>query len=705
MTDRIPTRFAINGDYDPIPDVDPSGFINWDLGYTFDYERRIGQDVNAKAVERLKMNYLFGIITENLKQWQDQGCPDWRGTAAGTDGITYVANAFVRYSVDGKVYRSLQAVPVNIPPTNATYWEEVPDNAYVTSISPMPAGGGLPENELIIVATDVNNLTNGTWEFSDAANSSANLPLALGGMLEAKRFEFASGQFAVVQRYTVRTGWTTNGVEYHRYYSGSSWSNWVRVGKYDDIPAPKSSPASINFDTTSIGTYHLTSAAFTASTGTKPSPATAGFLEVLNISGVVYQTFKDVSGSMYVRAKNGVAAFTPWIDQALTSKPGTAPEPNALSTQDLNAVLSPGFYIQTSAANATTARNYPENGSAGALLVQGNGSIGAGQSGVQQQYHCYASTRVYTRASVGTGWSAWALSYSTQSKPTPADIGAVNKSGDTMTGNLTVPALYGDYISAKRSNNPMFEWHIPSVHAAAAYLTTAGQLRFAVSNGAGGEVTYMMTLDGDGTVNSRGKMVSSFQGTRAWTEWGKSAFYSNGNASAPAGSLLGLITGAVNNPGHWNLEMGLGQFIADDPNNTAHVLWTTDGSTYTKYWQFYNNGGFASPSGAQFSGDGNVYGTIWGGWLHGYLGSTYSQRIHYAAEVGTYCFAALHQSYPVVGLGGTVPGTYLYPTAADEYGYGGTAPLPGSWRCMGNTLNANNDDRLDDRSTLWFRYA
>jgi len=35
----------------------------------------------------------------------------------------------------------------------------------------------------------------------------------------------------------------------------------------------------------------------------------------------------------------------------------------------------------------------------------------------------------------------WAIHYTTLNKPTSADIGAVAKAGDTMTGDLTVPAV------------------------------------------------------------------------------------------------------------------------------------------------------------------------------------------------------------------------------------------------------------------------
>lgn len=49
-------------------------------------------------------------------------------------------------------------------------------------------------------------------------------------------------------------------------------------------------------------------------------------------------------------------------------------------------------------------------------------------------------TYIRTRSDDGT-WTAWNKQYSEQSKPTPAEVGAVNKTGDTMTGALGVTRI------------------------------------------------------------------------------------------------------------------------------------------------------------------------------------------------------------------------------------------------------------------------
>ncbi|HDR2623818.1 TPA: phage tail protein [Enterobacter cancerogenus] len=104
-----------------------------------------------------------------------------------------------------------------------------------------------------------------------------------------------------------------------------------------------------------------------------------------------------------------------------------------LATEDLDTLKTPGIYYQPANANTSAARHYPET-NAGTLLVYKN-------AGVTQVYIVYNSSRTYTRSQYSTGaWTAWAKQYDTANKPSPSDIGAVNKSGDTMSGTLKVGA-------------------------------------------------------------------------------------------------------------------------------------------------------------------------------------------------------------------------------------------------------------------------
>jgi len=116
---------------------------------------------------------------------------------------------------------------------------------------------------------------------------------------------------------------------------------------------------------------------------------------------------------------------------------------------DLNDFTAPGLYYQPANAQAQTGKNYPE-ANAGSLEVYKH-------AGLTQIYRIYSSSRSYIRTMYNGTWSAWTKQYDAANKPSPADIGAVNKGGDTMSGTLKVGAevqsasansfriAYGDY--------------------------------------------------------------------------------------------------------------------------------------------------------------------------------------------------------------------------------------------------------------------
>lgn len=81
---------------------------------------------------------------------------------------------------------------------------------------------------------------------------------------------------------------------------------------------------------------------------------------------------------------------------------GDAPKtPIFLSTSDLNTILTPGFYNQTTDALATVLRNYPIT-NAGSLNVYK--SVG---TGVIQEYTTYNSVLTYRRSYTGGLWTPW----------------------------------------------------------------------------------------------------------------------------------------------------------------------------------------------------------------------------------------------------------------------------------------------------------
>ncbi|WP_323904808.1 hypothetical protein [Aeromonas hydrophila] len=72
--------------------------------------------------------------------------------------------------------------------------------------------------------------------------------------------------------------------------------------------------------------------------------------------------------------------------------------------------------------------------------------------------------------------------------------------------------------------------------------------------------------------------------------------------------------------------------------------------------------------------------------------------------IGAHVFAALLPAGGKTSHGQRAAGAYLRPCSAAEWGYAGYS-LPGTWQCMGDIMGANDDDRYDDRATLWIRVA
>ncbi|EOO1304828.1 hypothetical protein BMC22_RS22295, partial [Escherichia coli] len=78
MPTLINRPFAQSGDVSVVPDASPSGYVNFQRGYTPDYALALeAGNVAAKAVERESMNWLLNLITDNLMFIQDHGAQQY----------------------------------------------------------------------------------------------------------------------------------------------------------------------------------------------------------------------------------------------------------------------------------------------------------------------------------------------------------------------------------------------------------------------------------------------------------------------------------------------------------------------------------------------------------------------------------------------------------------------------------------------------
>lgn len=186
---------------------------------------------------------------------------------------------------------------------------------------------------------------------------------------------------------------------------------------------------------------------------------------------------------------------------------------------DLNAYTTPGLYYQPANAQAQTGRNYPE-ANAGSLEVYKH-------AGITQIYRIYNSSRSYIRTLYSGTWSAWTKQYDAANKPSPADIGAVNKAGDTMNGVLKAGAevqstsannfriAYGDYGTFWRNDgNHLYLMMTNKGDVYGAY----NALRPLWVNLATGALQSGTPLTVNNTINADKEVTAGYSGPFAWAE-------------------------------------------------------------------------------------------------------------------------------------------------------------------------------------------
>ncbi|EPA0285239.1 phage tail protein [Enterobacter hormaechei] len=359
------------------------------------------------------------------------------------------------------------------------------------------------------------------------------------------------------------------------------------------------------------------------------------------------------------------------------------------NAMDLNAYTTAGLYFQPANAQAQTGRNYPE-ANAGSLEVYKH-------AGITQIYRIYNSSRSYIRTLYSGTWSAWVKQYDGANKPSPADINAVNKGGDTMAGGLKIraadalriyDAAYG--MIFRRSENNFYliptakdqgeNGGISSLRPFYADLTNGrvtlgngavvnGGLGLGVISGLGGNSIALGDNDtgfkqnGDGVLDvyANSKQVMRFLNSGI-----TSYMLFNMNAGASVSSTLtfkngsGITsekTGANPRNGriYWGGDASRGNRIefADDagwkayierhPSNGVQLVVNgrINGSIVYSSGEVLAGGGSA-----RFAADGNIFGSKWGNqWLDAYLKNTYQPKGNYTPAGQAYTKAESEARY------------------------------------------------------------
>lgn len=274
------------------------------------------------------------------------------------------------------------------------------------------------------------------------------------------------------------------------------------------------------------------------------------------------------------------------------------------------------------------------------------------------------------------------------------------------------------YHQVRNAGNPAVELHEPGKFAVMMYKPKGtGTLRFCASNGAGGESQGYGGVDSDGFFTVAGRFRAHYpDAARSWISKGRCSFWGEVLSPNDPGTLLGITGTQMNRSGKWELENHYGMFNPDDiADNVEHVLSCTDGGGYWKVWRFSNAGQLGAPGGWRIAPNGDLFSPRLGGqsvvdWTmtNFALKQAASGNADVVAgsyhAIGAYVFAALIPAGGKTSHGQRAAGAYLRPCSAAEWGYSGYS-LPGTWQCMGDIMSGNDDDRFDDRATLWMRVA
>ncbi|MGY4041235.1 phage tail-collar fiber domain-containing protein [Aeromonas hydrophila] len=291
----------------------------------------------------------------------------------------------------------------------------------------------------------------------------------------------------------------------------------------------------------------------------------------------------------------------------------------------------------------------------------------------------------------------------------------VNSDGVVQMNSLVVAGgSESQYHQVRSSTNPSYELHEPGKHAVMMYkpMGTAN-VRFCQSNGAGGEAQGYAEIGAFG-VKSMTKFKAELNNNRTWAAKGQLSYNAPGIATY-SGALFGVLGQSFNMAGAYDIEMFYGYQTMGNAADCCHTFAAVDGGGYIQAWSLRNGGQLESPSGWRIASNGDLFSPRLSGknvvdWAmdsfavkQAASGNADVVAGTYQA-VGAYVFAALIHTAGKTSHGQRVSGANLRPCSAYQYGYAGYS-LPGTWQCMGDIMNANDDDRYDDRATLWIRVA
>ncbi|MFP2319341.1 phage tail-collar fiber domain-containing protein [Enterobacter ludwigii] len=262
---------------------------------------------------------------------------------------------------------------------------------------------------------------------------------------------------------------------------------------------------------------------------------------------------------------------------------------------DLNTYTTPGLYYQPANAQAQTGKNYPE-AVAGSLEVYKH-------AGITQVYRVYNNSRSYIRTMYSGAWSGWAKQYDTLNKPSPADINAVNKNGDTMTGTLKVNAevqaasangfriAYGDYGTFWRNDGSNLYLMLTNKGDAYGAYNALRPLRVSLETGA---LQSETPLTVGNTIYASKEITAGYSGIFGWAnQYSTKAPFFNSYSTTGASEYHPVIKQQATITGKNSWAFSMGTLVSSDALSWhLHMKGSGNGDINYK-WDV--NGNFSAP--------------------------------------------------------------------------------------------------------------
>ncbi|WP_368166083.1 phage tail protein [Aeromonas sp. R9-1] len=264
-------------------------------------------------------------------------------------------------------------------------------------------------------------------------------------------------------------------------------------------------------------------------------------------------------------------------------------------------------------------------------------------------------------------------------------------------------------IQTKGSTWPMFEMHIPGKHARAMTMGDDGSIQWWITNGGGGWVQTLAQLN-PGRFYLEGAPWAASNSHAYADQWANSAPYHVEFGNVPGNSdYYPIVRGrstAINSGYRTQVELGMLR-AGNVWGQGVLIVGSAERHLPQAIFSFDINGNFYAPAGVHDAGQ-RVYSPHREpNYTHVHTAAQGNQDIVAGGwgQVGTYMMAAIIPGHTgAMDVGGLVSGSSLRPANCSEWGQNRGIALPGTWKCLGY-VSPNDDDRWDDRTTLFIRVA